>query len=346
MSLKVLSIITAIAFAVPACTPVSTPIAEEGTSPTTEVEIEDQTPGAAEVDHATERPDRTPAAQSNEAAVEESVVDDAPEESGPLGSADQMVDDRTAVFDLYHNSFQAAVREQEIDDLYGTFVERNIPLNVVNKAQATMSANTPAGWVGFFRGKDYELVLDEPDVVIAGQGGLAVAPFEEMIDDQLFSTGTDMFLTVKTADGWRLATMNVTLIPVSSADVSVEPVEQDPLDVVSAVQRAISEKNGEMWEAVVFRPQIPIYKIEATPAATSHFTAGDFFAEIEANSGTLAFELTDVQSEVIDDYLAYVTAEYTYSEDKFVIERGTQLWTLIGTPANGWQITAMVWSAN
>lgn len=356
MKIGILWMVSAIAFTTVACSAENTPVAEEVILPTAEVQSDDQTPAA---ENETRSADPTPTAQSDEdgneefeeESEEESEIEDAPEEIEPIEPEPtaEVFDNRTAVFNLYHESFQTAVREQEIDDLYNTFIERNIPLNAVNKPQATMSANTPAGWVSFFSGKDYELVLDEPDVIIAGQGGLAIAHFDEMINDQLFSTGTDMFLSLNTADGWRLATMNVTLVPASSADFSAEPLVQDPLDVVSTVQSAVAEKNRELWETVVFRPQIPVFKIvepPSTPIAISDFAAGDFFAEIEGSSGTLTLELNNIQSEIIDDYLAYVTAEYVFLEDESVIEDGSQLWTLIGTPADGWQITAMVWSAN
>ncbi len=255
-------------------------------------------------------------------------------------------DDITELEDVYEK-FETYVREKDIEGLNGIFLHNSIPLFITGKRSSGITdirlsaerfrssvRNTPG----------LELRISDTDYGVSNGVAVSWANFEEIISGETNSTGVDLFFYVKNEEGWKLATTNNTFInPGDETDYVTEfPMNETPEDLLSNMSQAFNNKDENAW-LNSFKSNstflVLSYNLKEPFMDTIH-TTNSFIDCVIADDNQYTLSITDETVEIMDQYLAYVQASYSIDLNENEVESGNLVLTMIGTPQQGWKISA------
>lgn len=263
------------------------------------------------------------------------------------GSEDKL--DTQLVTELYQHSFTQTIRDGDAESLRGLFLTQQLPLHVIHKSRRgpLVTSNGLSGWLNLVASNpNYEILVDEPEVILVNNAAVTIAQFDEQSNSLSMSTGTDVFLHIKTEAGWQIATMNVTLLGSRDHnDYSVaHEFENDIETVITSISDAINDGDPDTFlrnfvdKSVYYLVVDDLQDSEFDP---SEHTVAIFSDKLTLEHDTWQVDFGEPSITIYDQYLGVVQMDYIYTEGDEVVETGQQIWTLVATARDGWQITAV-----
>ncbi|MEO0527364.1 MAG: hypothetical protein AAFZ89_09065 [Bacteroidota bacterium] len=206
-------------------------------------------------------------------------------------------------------------------------------------------------WIGFFTSWDYEYFPVYSDIDFTIKRGMALDShlFQGFRDGQPDLFGNDIFLYVKTPDGWKIVSLSSTITaPDDTTDYdAIGPLEASPYMVFDHFTRTMEQQDFEAFTGLFINETAPCFRFQKefdVPYSQDAHTASAFFRETQEKTpgGTINFQALKI--EIKDQYTAQVSSSYNLKNDYGIVEKGEILATLAGTPTDGWKITAMLFS--
>lgn len=205
-------------------------------------------------------------------------------------------------------------------------------------------------WIGYFMSWSYDYYPEYYNQKFYPSQGMAIEShsFQGYRDSIPDIYGTDLFMYVATADGWKLVNVTSTVInPDDATDYStVESIDANPEVVLSAFEEGLNTQDKAAFEATFMSISTPCFRFKGifeTAYADDQHSADAFYDAFADHSG-LVFQLKGVQVTVYDQLVAVAKSNYIIKKDGLIIESGEMLATLGATPDMGWKITGLALS--
>ncbi len=260
-------------------------------------------------------------------------------------------EDIEQVTTLYQETFTEVIRENDTTALVDLFLNRQLPLYVVQK-----TANGPrvdsqglTGWLGVVRTRpQYEIVVSEPQVTVLDNIALTVAHFDESIGNYLQSSGTDVFIYVKLDGTWKIATMNVTLVNANDRNDYTEAheIDNEIETIVNDVEVALNTHDEEAF--LSYFTKNSAYYLQMDQLSGTEFDptlhSAEMFIDTWPEDMTVSF--SEINITIYDQYIGIVMLDYAYKQGNEVMVTGHQIWSFVADANDGWQISSISTTVN
>lgn len=252
-----------------------------------------------------------------------------------------------------YEQFAETVENKDLTGHRELYISGNSPVNIVQKKSGgpthlnTTNAN---GWINFFTTASYPYRLDITNTefkVHNNNLAYSIANFDEYINNRHSGWGIDMFIYIKTDDGWKFTQLHNTVI-INGQETGIDdpyPLPNSIENVLANTLNAIKEKDKNSFLDQHFLRQGQFLKIDSVFAesySSSKHSAEAFINEVLNSDSNYEWEIRNVVIDTIDHYLAAVTTEYILYENGIEIEKGIQLWSMLATKSEGWKITSIL----
>lgn len=250
-----------------------------------------------------------------------------------------------------YEDFETYVRESNTTGLSGIFLHNSMPLYITGKETSgiqSIAFEAPQFINNVRNINGLELRISNAEYSVYNGVATSWADFDEVIGGNASSSGVDLFLYIHTANGWKLASTTNTYT-LTDDDTNYEtafPFTASPATTLENVVTAFNQGNRASFLGH-FKGNSPMILLSGTFAESYSGATHNPAAFIDcAISAAADYELSvsNVETEVRDQFLAKVTAQYTISTGGSAVESGTLVMTMIGTPNGGWDIAGTVFT--
>ncbi len=249
----------------------------------------------------------------------------------------------------------AVTEEEKNAEAHGAlYLSENAMVNFVLKSNGnpSVASLTRDQWIGFFTSWDYEYFPVYSDINFSIEKGLAADShlFQGFRDGNEDLFGNDLFVYVNTPEGWKIVSLSSTITaPDDTTDYSDLEIEASTHTVFENFKTAFDARSETEFTSLFSTPTAPCFrfkKVFSETYDTNAHTAGVFLDQLNGLPSTIKIDFQRLKIEVKDQYTALASATYTISKRAKKLEKGRLLTTLVGTPSDGWKISAMLFSIN
>ena len=251
-----------------------------------------------------------------------------------------------ALEELYAN-FETFVRDNDRDALTDMLMDTSTPLFITGKEVSgiTKTRLNGAGFVtNVVNSSGLELRISNTDFTVFKGAAVSWADYTQVNNSSTTATGVDLFFYIKTSEGWKLATTNNTyVLPGDNTDYEAKnPMLEAPSVTLSEFITAFNDKNkDDMYAAFKGNSTfIVLSAVLSEDYSQSIHTSNAFIDCMSEDENSYTLTITNEQVEIQDQYLAEVIADYSITLDNSEVESGKMVLTMIGTPTDGWLISA------
>lgn len=206
-------------------------------------------------------------------------------------------------------------------------------------------------WIGYFSSWDYEYFPVYSDINYYIENGVAIDQhhFQGYKNNTEDIYGSDLFMYVKTQDGWKILGVSSTITnPDDNTDYTfLSSISASPYEAFSSFENGFNERDSPDFESAFVSGNVSCFRFknELREAYDDNLhSATAFYRSIPDDIGKIKLKLTKLNIDVYDQLTAVAASHYTVSKGDVVLEKGTMLATLIATPDMGWKISSMVFS--
>lgn len=234
------------------------------------------------------------------------------------------------------------------------YLSENSTVNFVLKSNGSpaIATLTRDQWIGFFTSWDYDYFPVYSDIEFSIEKGLAADShlFQGFRDGNEDLFGNDLFVYVHTPEGWKIVSLSSTITaPDDTTDYSDLEIEASTQVIFQDFKTAFDSRAATDFTSLFSTPTAPCFRFKKvfseTYDANTH-TAGVFLEQLNGLPSNIKIDFQRLNIDVKDQYTALASASYTISKGAKKLEKGRLLTTLVGTPSEGWKISAMVFSIN
>ncbi len=250
--------------------------------------------------------------------------------------------------------FAVTEEEKNAEGHAALYVSENSMVNFVLKSSGSpvIFTLTRDEWIGFFTSWDYEYFPVYSDIDFSIEKGLAASShqFQAFRDGNEDLFGNDLFLYLNTPDGWKIISNSSTITtPDDTTDYSGLEIEASTHAVFQDFKTAFDSRAETDFTSLFSTPTAPCFRFKKVFSETydvNAHTAGVFLEQLNGLPSNIKIDFQRLKIDVKDQYTALASASYTISKGAKKLEKGRLLTTLVGTPNEGWKISAMVFSIN
>jgi hypothetical protein len=257
--------------------------------------------------------------------------------------------DSAEIYQVYAD-FESTVKNNESQQLIQLFATPQAPVYIVKKNPtgptiwglwgAQQFANSQSGT------NNQELQISDIKLHADDNFAITDAHFDEILGTNPSAYGRDLFGYIRTLDGWKLLFLHNTVVLVNdNTDYSTA------FDLPSTTDELMTEfttrfnQQSASFGDLFLRMDNQVLVFNDTLPASYHYSENelrDFLLDMLDNPKprTIAFE--NLETYVVDDYLATVFADYSIEENGVEVERGRSYITMLGTINEGWQVSSWV----
>ena len=249
--------------------------------------------------------------------------------------------------EVYAN-FEDYSREKDRESFRTILFYNDLPLFITGKEVSGIVSITldGAGFENYIidNPNPHELQISAIEFSVYDGAATSWATYHEVISGDTIGSGIDLFFYLKTPAGWKLATTNNTyVLPGDENDYGVsDPMLEEPSVVLNNMLTAFNSKDTTAF-LTNFKDESTLYMLSGS--ITEAFSSDTHTPEAFANcafdtTNPITLSVIDVAIEVRDHYLATVVTNYAMEQNGVVTQSGELVMTMIGTPSDGWKISA------
>lgn len=240
----------------------------------------------------------------------------------------------------YPISFEKAVHAQKADDIRALYANDDVVLNVTMKSDNASQyyfKSTAEKWAKIVETQipaPYELRISDENFALFGPYAISTARFDEFVGGQHSSDGYDMFSYVKTADGWRIAHMDVTLAQDAANLPEVESSnhnEEALLGLIDNMKDGLNNNDLSLLKFMDVKDQITVHQFRDEKLSSTTKYDRSACAELKASKGLSFDGLSFSKPQFIDGFMAYTSA--TINQGNIVVTAVNQ--------SGAWYITSL-----
>ncbi len=233
------------------------------------------------------------------------------------------------------------------------FLSEGSTVNFVlkNNANPSIATLTRDQWIGFFTSWDYEYFPVYSNIDFSIKRGLAANShlFQGFRDGHPDLFGNDLFLYVNTPNGWKIVSLSSTITaPDDETDYDGLGIEGiSPYEIFNRFRIAFDENDQEALTTLFVNSTAPCFRFKKAFSEnfdTNRHTAGVFLNQLGSLDTNVHIVFDRLNIDIKDQYTSLASASYTISNGHKKLEKGRLLATLVGTPEQGWKLSAIVFS--
>ena len=252
------------------------------------------------------------------------------------------------ISDIY-DLFQETVKNKDVQGHRDILLYNYVPVNIIIEEVNGISfyPNNGQIWTNFFSNPNmgYELVISDIEYLTDGPIAITKAHFDEYVNNSLSTDGEDVFVYLKTFEGWKLAALHNTDKEINLTVQNPLQVPNNILELPDSLAKAIREKDTEAYDNLFYDSRAYFYDVEGELQEGYSFVEllkGTYFSKVvgDVNEHNIVFD--NVNYEIVDNYIAVLTCDYEYQLAGEMKHSGKQYWVLMGLNESGWKASVIL----
>lgn len=252
------------------------------------------------------------------------------------------------ISDIY-DLFQETVKNKDVEGHRDILLYNYVPVNIIIEQVNGISfyPNNGLSWTNFFSNPNmgYELVISEIEYLTDGPIAITKAHFDEYVNNSLSTDGEDVFVYLKTYDGWKLTALHNTDKEINLTVQNPLQVPNNILELPDSLAKAIREKDTQAYDNLFYDSRAFCYDVTGELQEGYSFTQllrGAYFSKIVGDINEHDIIYNNVNYEIVDNYIAVLTCDYEYQIAGEMKHSGKQYWVLMGLTEAGWKASVIL----
>ncbi len=249
-----------------------------------------------------------------------------------------------------YKAFNESINTKEADKhrdlfLYDTAPVNSLPINA-NGVMDYYGSNVNA-WISYFSKPDFDYEVKMSDVkfeILNESFAVSEAHFEEHRSGEMATSGKDIFVYVKTTDGWKIAIMHNTLRHANDSTNFSEPFKfnNDPIELPGKLREKLNDKD-KFGFAGLFHSGLGQYftvKDEFGKFNYAYNTVAGVTDNLTRTPATFNFKYSNISTKTYDNYIAIITLDYEVLINGKDKKSGNKVLICYATTYAGWKISS------
>lgn len=221
-----------------------------------------------------------------------------------------------------------------------------INFNLKNQGNPFIFSLITSSWGDFYATiPDYYADYSTPTITVQNGVGISNHHFESYKSGVVDHRGNDMFMYIKTALGFKILSINSTLVAGTDlTDYSSLYVSGNPKDPFNVFTNALNTRDYMAYAKAFLNEAVPCFAFKKQLNSVYSDAEHNSKAFFEALPIGATITITDLKTTVRDQLTAEAVAEFYINRNGKVLERGTLMATVIATKDMPWKISTLVFS--
>lgn len=245
-------------------------------------------------------------------------------------------------------TFRTTLKSKDVTLHKSLYLSGLSPINFDFKNLGTpfvysLNANS---WVDFYPTfPDYYAEYGTPSIEV--QNGVAISNhhFKSYKSGLLDHTGNDMLMHIKTSQGYKIISLNSTLVAgADSSDYSSLSIAGSPKDPFSKFSNGLNIQDYTTYSEAFLNEAVPCFafkKLMTDAYSDAAHNSKAFFSLLPSGA---QIHINGLETTIHDQLTAAATAEFRISKNGKTLQEGTLKATVIATKDMPWKISTLVFS--
>ncbi|MBV6645863.1 MAG: T9SS type A sorting domain-containing protein [Cyclobacteriaceae bacterium] len=250
-------------------------------------------------------------------------------------------------------AFEETVADKQTTEHLNLYLSSSTRVNISLKSNGNPTNNLidAATWTTFFNSPGvYQLDISNTVIEVYGNIAFSEARFDLLRDSGYTGFGIDLFVYVKTPEGWKFALLNNTYQDITdSTDYTLNQIDSDPTEVLDNMVAQYNNDNKGSFINSFVDNSMPCYMFQGTfndEVGSSTHTASAFADSLLGRSYETTMLLENTTYEIVDDYMAKSISDIKIVQEDSTYIDGKAFATYIGTRSFGWRISGLIISVD
>lgn len=248
-----------------------------------------------------------------------------------------------------YETFERTVSQKNVNGHLALFLSPITKVNISLKSNGNPENNliNATTWTRYFsRPETYQVDISETKINVHDNVAFSEARFDLLRNTGYTGFGIDLFMYVKTPQGWKYVVLNNTYQDnTDTTDYDNFNIDSNPIDLLLNMANHFNSKNDVAFKSIFLNPRMPCFMFENEFSDTfdvAKHTAKGFSDNFLSDALNLKISISNNETKIIDHYMAKSTSDVVIMQDDRVYIEGKIHTTYLGDTTNGWKISAMV----